>query len=150
MVSSEAPAFRSKDGCALKHYVLKLALSLQILMYKTLIPQTSCKPNLYKITHVVFSRKIIKSCFLNWCKCTAVNMVKIRFLSILLVVTCFLGGVVSITDKQLELSIVFHTVNLLQILHLYVFKNLPLFVFNEAWIRVFHLIFEQSVSFEIL
>ena len=36
------------------------------------------------------------------CTCTAVTMVKIQLLTILLTVTCFLGGVVSITDKELE------------------------------------------------
>ena len=30
------------------------------------------------------------------------NYVKIQFLTILLVVTCFLGGVVSVTDKEFE------------------------------------------------
>ena len=34
--------------------------------------------------------------------CTAVTMAKIQFLTILLVVTCFLGGVVSVTDKEFE------------------------------------------------
>ena len=33
-------------------------------------------------------------------------MVKIQFLTILLVVTCFLGDVVSVTDKELEVSTV--------------------------------------------
>ena len=33
-------------------------------------------------------------------------MVKIEFLTILLVVTCFLGGVVSLTDKELEVRTV--------------------------------------------
>ena len=36
--------------------------------------------------------------------CTAVIMAKIQFLTILLVATCFLGGVVSVTDKEFEVS----------------------------------------------
>ena len=36
------------------------------------------------------------------CTCTAVTMAKIQFLTILFVVTCFLGGVVSVTDKEFE------------------------------------------------
>ena len=31
-------------------------------------------------------------------------MAKIQFLTILLIVTCFLGGVVSVTDKEFEVS----------------------------------------------
>ena len=31
-------------------------------------------------------------------------MAKIQFLTILLVVTCFLGGVVSVTDQQFEVG----------------------------------------------
>ena len=34
-------------------------------------------------------------------------MAKIQFLTILLVVTCFLGGVVSVTDKEFKVSDVF-------------------------------------------
>ena len=34
--------------------------------------------------------------------CTVVTMVKIQFLTILLVVTRFLGGVVSVTDNEFE------------------------------------------------
>ena len=36
--------------------------------------------------------------------CTVVTMVKIQFLTILLVVTCFLGGVVFVTYKEFEVS----------------------------------------------
>ena len=36
------------------------------------------------------------------CTCTTVTMANIQFLTILLVVTCFLVGVVSVTDKEFE------------------------------------------------
>ena len=36
------------------------------------------------------------------CTCTTVTMAKIELLTILLVVTCFLDGVVSVTDKGFE------------------------------------------------
>ena len=36
------------------------------------------------------------------CTCIAVTMAKIQFLTILLTVTCFLGGVVSVTGMELE------------------------------------------------
>ena len=42
------------------------------------------------------------------CTCTVVTMAKIQFLTILLTVTCFLGGVVSVTDKELEVRDVFY------------------------------------------
>ena len=41
------------------------------------------------------------------CICTAVTMAKIEFLTILLTATCFLGCVVSVTDKEFEVSDVF-------------------------------------------
>ena len=40
------------------------------------------------------------------CTCTAVTMAKIQFLTILLTVTCFLGSVVSVTDKEFDVSTV--------------------------------------------
>ena len=57
--------------------------------------------------------KKIKFNCINYCLChhvstctctavTAVTMAKIQFLTILVVVTCFLGGVVSATDKKFE------------------------------------------------
>ena len=36
-------------------------------------------------------------------------MAKIQFLTILLAVTCFLGGVVSVTDKEFDVSDVFYS-----------------------------------------
>ena len=63
----------------------------------------------------LFSRRKIKfNCYLNYslyhhvstCTCTVVTMAKIQFLTILLTVTCFLGGVVSVTDKVFEVSVV--------------------------------------------
>ena len=36
------------------------------------------------------------------CTCTAVTMAKIQFLTISLTVTCFLGDVISVTDKEFE------------------------------------------------
>ena len=38
------------------------------------------------------------------CTCTVVTMVRLQFLTILLTVTCFLGVVVSITDKEFQVS----------------------------------------------
>ena len=42
---------------------------------------------------------------------TAVTMTKIEFLTILLVVTCLLGGVVSVTDKEFEVGTVLSSNN---------------------------------------
>ena len=42
----------------------------------------------------------------------ALTMAKIQFLIILLVVTCFVGGVVSVTDKEIEVNIVFFATDL--------------------------------------
>ena len=38
------------------------------------------------------------------CTCTLVTMAKIQFLTKLFIVTCFLGGVVSVTDKEFEVG----------------------------------------------
>ena len=69
----------------------------------------SCR-NLDKRACVLLPKRRIKSHCINQClyhhvstcTCTAVTMAKIQFLTILLVVTCFLGGVISITDKEFE------------------------------------------------
>ena len=50
------------------------------------------------------------------CTWTAVTMAKIQFLTILLAVTCFLGGVVSVTDKEFQVGVVFCAWNLLKLL----------------------------------
>ena len=38
-----------------------------------------------------------------------VTMAMIQFLTIMLVVTCFLGGVISVTDKEFEVHTVLYT-----------------------------------------
>ena len=63
-------------------------------------------------------------------------MAKIEFLTILLTVTCFLGGVVSVTDKELEVCGVFWcnlSVRLLQLIQLFFKKN-----FQDRLNRVEH------------
>ena len=57
-------------------------------------------------------------------------MVKIQFITILLVVTYFLGGVVSVTDKQFEVSDVYFSIQVLKLIHIlyfikYFFAQLP-------------------------
>ena len=42
--------------------------------------------------------------YVSTCTCTAVIMAKIQFLTILLTVTCSLGSVVSVTDKEFEVN----------------------------------------------
>ena len=48
-------------------------------------------------------------------------MAKIQFLTILLVVTCFLGGVLSVTDKEFEVCNVFYLILMLVSLVFHVF-----------------------------
>ena len=43
--------------------------------------------------------------YVSTCTCTVVTMAKIQFLTILLVVTCFVDSVVSVTDKEFEVCI---------------------------------------------
>ena len=45
-------------------------------------------------------------CYVVTCTCTVIFVAKMQFLTILLTVTCFLGGVVSVTDKEFEVYIV--------------------------------------------
>ena len=58
---------------------------------------------------LILKKKVTSSCInyslyqhVSTCTGTTVTMAKIQFLTILLVVTCFLGGVVSVTDNDFE------------------------------------------------
>ena len=55
------------------------------------------------------------------CTCTAVTMARIQFLTILLTVTGFLGGVVSVTDKELEVCDVLKAIHVLKLLKIWYF-----------------------------
>ena len=69
-------------------------------------------------------RTKIKFCCINYglyhhvskCTCKAVTMAKIQFLTILLAVNCFLGGVVSVTDNDLEVCTA-HEYNIMSMLN---------------------------------
>ena len=58
-------------------------------------------------------------------------MVKIQFLTILLVVTSFLGGVVSITDKEFQVSDVFMKILLRKIVFVGCFRKLSYFKVSQ-------------------
>ena len=64
-------------------------------------------------------------------------MAKIQFLTILLAVTCFLGGVVSLTDKELEVCDVFNTIPVLKLLN--TMLHLVRAVRTLFYVLIFHL-----------
>ena len=85
--------------------------------YSILCPKLATKIVQIELDRSLILKTKIKLYCINWhpihhvstCTCTAVTMVRIQFLTILLTVTCFLGGVVSVTDKEFEVCTEFNS-----------------------------------------